>query len=279
MTTLTSASATGSLGHLAAGFARFEPRLARAGLVILALMIPTGVALSVDPRTLNDIPIWIKPLKFQASVGLYLLTLAWFLAALPERVQRGRVAAILVGAAIAASAFEIAYISFQAARGLASHYNVGDPFHAAMYSLMGVGAVILSAVSPALAVLLWRHKPGQWSTAFWLSAVLGLMLTFVLGAGAGAVLSAGDGHWIGGLRSDAGGVPVLGWSRTGGDLRVAHFLGMHALHVLPVIGLLASYLVRPGAAIGVVVIAGAVYAATTALAFCLALNGTPVFPI
>jgi hypothetical protein len=279
MTTLTSASATGSLDHLTAGFARFEPRLARAGLVILAVMIPTAVALWIDPRTLNDISVWIKPLKFQASVGLYLLTLAWFLAALPERVQRGRAAAILVGSAIATSAFEIAYISLQAARGLASHYNVGDPFHATMYSLMGVGAVILSAVSPALAVLLWRYKPERWSTAFWLSAVLGLTLTFVLGAGAGVVLSTGDGHWIGGLRSDAGGVPVFGWSRTGGDLRIAHFLGMHALHVLPAIGLLASYLLRPGAAVGVVAVAGAAYASIAAIAFWLALNGTPIFPV
>jgi hypothetical protein len=278
MNTLAAAPTAGPAPRLRGALAPFEPRLARAGLAILALMGPTALALALDPRSLNDIPIWIKPLKFQASVGLYLLTLAWFMAALPERVRRGRVAGALVAAAIGASFFEIAYITLQAARGLASHYSVADPFHAAMYTLMGIGAVTLTAVSPAVAALLWRHRPARWTTAFWLSAILGLALTFVLGAGAGAVLSAGDGHWIGGVRSDAGGVPVFGWSRTGGDLRAAHFLGMHALHGLPIVGFIAGRLLPPGKAIGAVVTATAAYCAVTGVVFWLALSGIPLFP-
>jgi hypothetical protein len=278
MNTLAAASIAGPAPRLRGALAPFEPRLARAGLAILALMAPTALALALDPRSLNDIPIWIKPLKFQASVGLYLLTLAWFMAVLPERIRRGRVAGALVAAAIGASLFEIAYITLQAARGLASHYSVDDPFHAAMYTLMGIGAVTLTAVSPAVAALLWRHRPARWTTAFWLSAILGLALTFVLGAGAGAVLSAGDGHWIGGVRSDAGGVPVFGWSRTGGDLRAAHFLGMHALHGLPIVGFIAGRLLPPGKAIGAVVMAAAAYCAATGVVFWLALGGIPLFP-
>jgi hypothetical protein len=278
MNTLAPASTAGSVPRLTGAFAGFEQRLAWAGLAILALMAPTALALAVDPRSLNGIPIWIKPLKFQASVGIYLLTLAWFVAALPERVRQGRIVGALVAAAIAASAFEIGYITLQAARGLASHYKVDDPFHAAMYTLMGIGAVTLTAVSPAVAALLWRHRPARWSTAFWVSAVLGLTLTFVLGAGAGAVLSSGDGHWIGGVRSDAGGVPVFGWSRTGGDLRAAHFLGMHALHGLPVIGFMAGRLLPAGKAIGAVVMATAAYCAVTGVVFWLAVSGIPLFP-
>ncbi|WP_052003026.1 hypothetical protein [Microvirga sp. BSC39] len=277
MMTLVSASTLGRLPHLAGASSHFEPRLTRAGLAILALMLPTAFALAVDSRTLNDIPIWIKPLKFQASVGIYLLTLAWFVAALPERVRRGRVVAVLVAVAIAMASFEIVYVTLQAARGLASHYNVGDPFHAAMYTLMGIGAVTLTAVSPAIALLLWRCRPVHWSTAFWLSVVLGLMLTFVLGAGAGAVLSAGDGHWIGGVRSDAGGVPVFGWSRTGGDLRAAHFLGMHALHMLPVVGWIAGRVLGLRQAMSVVVVAASAYLAGTGLVFWLALRRIPLF--
>ncbi|HEY8381138.1 MAG TPA: hypothetical protein VIL09_03205 [Microvirga sp.] len=256
-----------------------EPRLAWTGLACLALMPPSLVALAFDERLLNGLSVWVKPLKFQASAGLYLLTLAWFVGALPEAVRRGRVMAAIVAVAVATSSFEIGYITLQAARGLASHYNTDDPFHAALYSLMGFAAVALTALSPAVAALLLRHRPQSWSTALWVAALLGLSLTFVLGAGAGAALSSGDGHWIGGVRTDEGGVPIVGWSRTGGDLRVAHFLGMHAMHALPALGFILGRSLRPRPAVALVALGTVAYCAATAFVFRQALAGLPLWPV
>jgi hypothetical protein len=269
----------GLVASLPNALLRRQRALTATGLLMLALMAPTFAALLADPRTLHGISVWMKPLKFQASLGLYLLTLAWFFGDLPERVRRGPVVRSLVAVAVAASLFEIAYIALQAGRGLASHFNVGDPFHATMYGLMGLGAVALTAVSPALAALLVRHRPRHLSTAFWLSVVIGLALTFVLGAGVGGVLSSMDGHWIGGVRSDAGGVPVVGWSRTGGDLRIAHFLGIHAMHALPAVGFAAGRLLAPTRAVAAVLAASLAYAALTAAMFAMALQGRPLLPL
>jgi hypothetical protein len=206
-----------------------EPRLVAFAALMLAMMIPAAIGLALDERTLRDVNVWVKPMKFMLSVALTALTTAWFAPLLPDAVRRGRAFGALVWTLIATGGFEVAYITLQAALGQASHYNVGDPFHAAMYSLMGGAAVVLTATQPWLAWLIWRHgRPGV-APAHRLGVLLGLVLTFVLGAGAGILLG-------GGTPAPGPGLPVLGWSQVAGDVRVAHFVGIHAGQVLPLLG-------------------------------------------
>lgn len=206
-----------------------EPRLAAFGLLMLAVMVPALLGLAVDERTLRGVNVWVKPLKFMASVGLLAFTTAWFIGHLPAARRQARAVSAIVWTLIATGGFEVAYIAVQAALGQASHYNVGDAFHATLYTLMGLGALTLTATQPALAWQLWKHGDRSLAPAYRLSVMLGLVLTFVLGASVGALL--------GGMQPPAGEhLPVLGWSMTGGDLRVAHFIGIHAGQVLPFVG-------------------------------------------
>ena len=217
-----------------------SPALYSVGMAMLLLAVITAALAWFDPRLFQGVSTWAKPLKFQLSTGLYLLTLALFMAWLPAEKKHNWLARYVVCSGIGAGVFEVAYITWQGGFALASHYNFTPPFYSAMYTLMGVGAVILTTASLALAALIARSPGYALARTLKHAVVLGLVLTFVLGTGFGSYLGAQRaGHWVGGALSDAGGLPLFNWSRTGGDLRVAHFFGIHAMHFIPAVIALA----------------------------------------
>jgi hypothetical protein len=207
-----------------------ERRLALFGFALLALLVPLALAWGIDTRTLRGANVWIKPVKFALSLGLFALTTAWFVGHLLPAARRLRSLDVIVWVLIGSASFELGYIALQAALGSGSHFNVGDPIHAVLYGLMGLGALALTATQPALAWLLLRHADPRHPPVYRLSVLIGLVLTFVLGASVGGLLS--------GLQPpQTAALPVIGWSMAGGDLRPAHFLGIHAQQVLPLAGL------------------------------------------
>jgi hypothetical protein len=162
---------------------------------------------------------------------LLALTTAWFIGHLPPAKRRGAAIDRIVWLLIGTGSFELAYITLQAALGQGSHFNVGDAFHGTMYTLMGIGALGLTATQPLLALQLHRHADPVRPPVYRLAVQLGLVLTFVFGAGVGMLLS--------GIQPPHGGdaVPLVGWQLGGGDLRPAHFVGIHAGQFLPLVGL------------------------------------------
>lgn len=253
------------------------PPLFWTGLGMLALSLPTLLFAALDDRTLHGVSVWLKPWKFQFSVAVFLLSLGLFMVWLPKKTLRTRAVRFVVWGSVLSGCFEVAYITWQGAQGLASHFNVASPVAATMYSLMGVGAVTLSSTALVLGLVIAFQKDCVVPSAVKLSIVLGLLLTFLLGTGFGAYLSAQmSGHWVGGIRSDAGGLPVVNWSRSGGDLRVAHFFGIHSMHFIPALGLAlhALRITRAQAHMAVWTFA-VVYAMFSSLTFVQALRGQP----
>jgi hypothetical protein len=225
---------------------RCSPLLVGVGLGLLVLSVVTWGLTLADARQFQGVSLWLKPWKFQVSAALYFWTLALFMVWLPQAALRTWAVRYVVWAAVISGLFEVGYITWQAAQGQASHYNVTTPFHAAMYTAMGVMAVVLTSASAVLGVVIARSAHYRLAPALKLSVVLGLLSTFVLGTAFGAYLgSQTTGHWVGGALTDAGGLPLVKWSRTGGDLRVAHFVGIHAMHFLPAFGALCVWLLEP----------------------------------
>ncbi len=268
--------APGPLAVLAAidreGAAR-QPLLWAMAKVMLALAVPTGVAYLLDVRTVNDIDVWSKPLKFEISLTVFFATLAWFWGYLPDARQRGRFLNACAVVTVTCAAFEMTYMIVQSGRGAASHFNTSTALEGILFMVMGAGAMVLTAMAPILGFALVRGRRPDVAPALHLAVIVGLVLTFLLGATVGAIMGENGGHWVSAPHTDAGGFPIFGWTRQGGDLRVAHFLGIHAMQVLPLFGFLVAR--RRPVATGVVSAGAALFAAATLYTLVEALSGRP----
>lgn len=232
-----------------------------------------GILAFADERTFNGVSTWAKPLKFALSLAVYFATLVWFAPLLPNGYFEARKGRALTYVPIVFALFEIAYIALQAARGEASHFNNTSTFYSVMYSLMGFGATVLVLVCAWVGTVVAKRFGAR--DAYAVAVVVGLWMTFLLGGGFGGYLGAQAGHWVGGVHDDAGGAWLMKWARDGGDLRVAHFFGMHAMQVLPVIGWFAGRRLPRRGAIALVVLAACLYAAFSTFTFLQALAGRP----
>lgn len=260
---------------LLAEFDRRHPLLTRYGLALLALGA-VAIALQIaDPRTLaSGVNIWVKPAKFLVSVGVFALTAAWFMGYVrPERRGSGLMR-LTAWALIVSGSFELVYITSQAAQAQESHFNLSTPFHITMYALMGLGAVILTATTLPLAWEIARRPTPGLQRSFVAAVAIGLVLTFVLGGWMGGYMSSQPGHSVGQV---GGSVPLFGWNRLGGDLRIAHFLGIHAEQAIPLLAGAAAALSAPKR--WVVILGGsALYTAVTLAIFLQAVAGRALLP-
>ena len=249
---------------------RRNPLLARLAVVHLATLAVLVVLMAVDDRELLNTDVWMKPARFAASIALYLATMAWLLGELDRpRWLIGAVAGVIAASML----LEQVLITMQAARGVPSHYNDATTFDSAVFSLMGFG-VAANSVAVALALLLFLRRDEHRRSGYFLGIRLGTAL-FLLGSVQGFVMIHHGGHTVG--AADGGpGMPLTGWSTVAGDLRVAHFIGIHALQVVPLAG---AWIDR--AATGrrkrrlLVVVVALAYAGLGAAALWAALHGRP----
>lgn len=260
-----------------------------AWLAALAALVAAGsaVGVAVDDRLVTGQPAWLKPFKFGVSFVAYAPTLAWA----TSHLGRWRRPAWWAGTAIAvAGVAELVLLVTQAARGRASHFNVGTELDAVIFRAMGgfVAVIFLAALVIAATLPAARIGDRAMTLAVRLGAtvsVIGLSVgVLMLGEtdaqsaarAAGAPTGLSGAHSVGVV--DGGpGLPLVGWSTTGGDLRVGHFVGMHALQALP---LLALLLVRTGLderrRARLVAVAAAGYLGLVVLVVWQALRGQPL---
>ncbi|WP_193336370.1 hypothetical protein [Devosia beringensis] len=236
----------------------------------------TMLAQRLDSRQIKGENVWVKPAKFALSLALHFLTLALVADQLGSAWQGSGVLIAVALLASACGALELAYIAFQASRQLPSHFYVGTPLYAGLYAAMGLGAVLIVLAAGLVGAIVWLDPSiplaGSLRSALVLGLVGGTFLTLITAFRLGANMS----HAIGTEAPGAARMPLTGWSITVGDLRPAHFLATHMMQAVPVVGLVAAWLLPEQAATLLVWLFAAGWTWLTLATFRLALAGRPL---
>lgn len=290
MASISPTSHDGTRHNVVSKIWRLNPPLTVLVLGMVAALIVFVIGIVIDPRVITGAPAWLKPAKFAISIAIYGATLLWLLTFVTGRPRLVATISWLVALGVG---IEMVLIATQAFRGTTSHFNVATAFDATVFAVMAgviAGVWLLTAL---VAALLFRRKFASpaivWGVRLGLLiSLVGMAIAFRMprptpqqetlmdSAGSSPIIGA---HTVG-LEDGGPGLPIFGWSTEGGDLRVAHFVGLHALQVLPILGwLLAMYApawISPRDRARIVGIAGALWLALTLLTFWQALRGQPL---
>jgi hypothetical protein len=255
--------------------ARFRS-LTIAAIVLLGLTVIWGFA---DTRTIEGIPVWMKPLKFALSFAMLFGTVALVETRLSDRERDGSPMRIAGWVMATAFLFEMGYMIFQAAHAEASHFNRSTPFHEFIYSAMGGGAVALVVATATIGWVVKRDKTANLSPTLREAIWLGFLLTFVSTMIVAGYMGSGAGHFVGVHPEDAPTIPLFGWSGVTGDLRPAHFVSLHAMQALPLLAICLDRVGQGTNSVRSVRIAAVGYLLLTLALFTQALMGLPLLPL
>ena len=243
---------------------------AAAFFVIFAAMLALSL---VDIRSLDGANVWAKPMKFSISIALHLATLAGAMYFLSASMQTNAVVTGLAITSVIAALGEVGYITIQAARMEASHFNIGTPFHAAMYSVMAFGAVVLVIAAAGVGLAVAADGQSSLSAPVRLAVSIGLIGGTILTLITAFRLGGNISHHVGVEAAGALRMPVTGWSLTVGDLRPAHFLATHMMQAVPVFGIVAARVLPSGAAVAAVLLAAVAWTAATVVVYTIGVSG------
>ncbi|HSK74628.1 MAG TPA: hypothetical protein VK892_23210 [Pyrinomonadaceae bacterium] len=241
------------------------------GFIVLFLIL--AVLSLFDSQQILGINRWIKPMKFAVATVIFLWTVAVFLYFLRGYEKSSR---IISWGVIAMMVGEIILIVMQAVRGTTSHFNNKTAFDGAVFSAMGLMILVNTALIIYLTYLYFRADFDLPKAVVW-GMRLGLIV-FLLASAQGGYMSAQTGHAVG--ASDGGaGLPFVNWSTEGGDLRVAHFVGMHAFQAIPLLAVMLVWIEKRFTAIRATALTIAfslIYFGMFSVAFVQALRGKPL---
>lgn len=244
--------------------------------ILTALLVILAIILPFDNVLVEGRARFVKPLNFTFSMTTYLVVVVILIDYLRGSLWWKTVISWGISICLLIA---ITCITMQAARSTTSHFNTTTLFDTTVSVLMDIVDPINGIFVVVLLIFALKHRydvsrPTQLGIVF---GLIGLLAGNVVG---GVMVFLGQN--VVGAPPGSPGLPIVNWNTQGGDLRIAHFFGIHALQILPITGWLVDKLsgkrfgMSMRAQLTQVVVVSAGYFLLVGFLFLQALMGLPL---
>lgn len=216
-----------------------DPLLSRLGWALL-LAVPTFAVMaffaSSAPAVAAGLNPWIKPIKFSLSFSTFASTMSLLLLALRIPNWQLKLARRTMAVSIVLEILSLACQAWRSSYAPGAH-TLADIVFAQMTNIM---VMVNTAIVCWMFVLFCANRVHvKLVDAPMVSAVRQSLVIFLAGNAIGGYMLARGSHTVD--ATDGGpGLPFLNWSTIGGDLRIAHFIAIHAIQIVPLFAYILS---------------------------------------
>ena len=207
----------------------------------LTCLVISLFGLAFDQRLISGEHAWIKPVKFSASLAIYGMTLFWLSQFLTRHTQSFQK---VCRAALLGTVAELSIIIGQVMRGASGHFNAGTPFDHFLTWVAALAILPVAFATVAIFFILLRERnlppvlglALKWGVALTIVGCIPGVLMLIPAVVQDLITHSKQVYMqSAGIPKIGPGLPFLGWSTVAGDLRVAHFVGIHALQFFPLV--------------------------------------------
>jgi hypothetical protein len=213
-----------------------DPVLSRLGWALM-LAVPVFAAMAfLAPGQVHGVNPWIKPIKFSLSFSTFASTMSLLLLALQIPRWQLKLARLTMAVSIALEIFSLGAQAWRSAYPLIGHSFLDGVLAQLTNSMVMVNTALVCWM---LCLFFANRVRTALVDRPMVSAIRYSMVIFLAGNAIGGYMLARGSHTVG--TADGGpGLPFVNWSTIAGDLRIAHFIAIHAIQIVPLFAYILS---------------------------------------